>query len=489
MAHPLLACCLCVCLAPVQSEERLARAEILLRDTQEGACKEGTSLCVEENSAAAAALLLDVLGLEAGRGLPPAHYRDVVWDGLLRLTDPYARARVEQELLRNKKSARVRQWCTELLGEYRDAAFGASVVKALGDKDVDVRRAAARAAGQLRLEAALEPLLAKVKDKQVLLRADAIEALARIDPAGQRATLLAGLRDADGGVRCDLLAVAAELFPEESEALALRALDDPDWRPRLQAVELLAVQKSPQALEGLIHALADARPLIVDHALGWLQARTGLLHAHREAWEEWWRANRDTYDPKGASKRVRSEDKTRASYNGVQVVSDHVAFLIDKSSGMSAELKSRSCSKDQAAREALEETMSSLQGKLEFSLFTYNRELAPFSKKGPQALTARSQEKALAFVAGERPQGPKDIWQALEAVLADPEIDTVYLLSSGEPDEGLYVHWNRVTWHLADLNRFRKLVVHTIAYSDSQWYRDQLEKISEVTGGEFRSFE
>jgi hypothetical protein len=31
--------------------------------------------------------------------------------------------------------------------------------------------------------------------------------------------------------------------------------------------------------------------------------------------------------------------------------------------------------------------------------------------------------------------------------------------------------------------------VHSVAYSDNQWYRDQLEKISEATGGEFQWFE
>jgi hypothetical protein len=51
------------------------------------------------------------------------------------------------------------------------------------------------------------------------------------------------------------------------------------------------------------------------------------------------------------------------------------------------------------------------------------------------------------------------------------------------------VHWNRVTWHLAEMDRFRKVVVHAIAYSDSAWYREQLQKIAEVTGGEFRYFE
>ena len=52
-------------------------------------------------------------------------------------------------------------------------------------------------------------------------------------------------------------------------------------------------------------------------------------------------------------------------------------------------------------------------------------------------------------------------------MLADETLDTVYLLSSGEPDTGLYVHWNRVTRHLADMNRFHKVVVHTVAYTDN----------------------
>jgi hypothetical protein len=63
------------------------------------------------------------------------------------------------------------------------------------------------------------------------------------------------------------------------------------------------------------------------------------------------------------------------------------------------------------------------------------------------------------------------------------------MLSSGEPDIGEYVHWNRVTWYLKELDRFHKVVVHTIAYSNSPWYRDQLAKIAEVTGGEFKGSE
>ena len=101
----------------------------------------------------------------------------------------------------------------------------------------------------------------------------------------------------------------------------------------------------------------------------------------------------------------------------------------------------------------------------------------------------RTAKQALEFLNKAPLQGRKDIWQVLEMVMADADIATVYLLSSGEPDVGLYVHWNRITMHLKDLNRFRKVVIHTIAYSDSKWFRDQLEKIAEATGGEFTWFD
>ena len=56
-------------------------------------------------------------------------------------------------------------------------------------------------------------------------------------------------------------------------------------------------------------------------------------------------------------------------------------------------------------------------------------------------------------------------------------------------DVGEYVHWNRVTYQLKEINRFHKVIFHTIAYSDNKWYRDQLEKIAEATGGDFAWFE
>ena len=111
------------------------------------------------------------------------------------------------------------------------------------------------------------------------------------------------------------------------------------------------------------------------------------------------------------------------------------------------------------------------------------------SEKKPIELKKKTRKEALAFVADESEVGLKDVWQVLEKAIQDPTLDTIYLLSSGEPDMGLYVHWNRLTDYLADLNRFQKVVIHTVAYSDNNWFKQQLERIAEVTGGKFQAHE
>ena len=155
---------------------------------------------------------------------------------------------------------------------------------------------------------------------------------------------------------------------------------------------------------------------------------------------------------------------------------------------MTEPLTSRGVSKEEAARQELEQVLSKLHDQMTFNVYWYERVFETFSKK-PVELNKSSQKKALAFEEKKNPQGHKDVWAVLEHVIQDPGIDTVYLLSSGEPDIGLYVHSNRLTAHLKDLNRFHKVVVHTIAYSDRQFYRDQMEAIAKATGGEFSWFE
>ena len=71
--------------------------------------------------------------------------------------------------------------------------------------------------------------------------------------------------------------------------------------------------------------------------------------------------------------------------------------------------------------------------------------------------------------------------------MSAPQLATLYLPSSGDPEVGLYVHWNRVPEHLRELNRFHKVTIHCVAYTNSDWYREHLENIAKCTGGEFKA--
>ena len=98
-------------------DPELDAARRALAESTEPEVNRGADACVKRNSPAAVVLLLEVLRRTSSPPghLPPAHYRDIAWGALGRITDPYARMRVEQEL-RESKDQSVRQWCAEMLG-------------------------------------------------------------------------------------------------------------------------------------------------------------------------------------------------------------------------------------------------------------------------------------------------------------------------------------------------------------------------------------
>ncbi|MGB0952662.1 MAG: HEAT repeat domain-containing protein [Planctomycetota bacterium] len=490
--------------APQKGDRELDYAEQLFRRGGEPTAREAAQICSRKNTVEAVEVLLEVFNTDGvgPAGLWSAHYRDIVWEELPNITNPYARARVELELKKGKR-AWVRAWCAQALGIYGEQDWAPTLIKSLRDKDAEVRAAAALALGKLDLSATgpatlkAEKALIKVSHgKTPMERANAWITLATLMPEKWVPQFLGAIegraKDEDGGARCAMLGALPAIAPEEVESTSALALGDEDWRVRLQAVDHLGVARSKTAVDRLIGATGDGRPTVALRAVGYLQALTGQKYRQTGGWASWWQQNRETFVfPEGDALEAPTTggDETVAVYNGIQVTSDHVAFLIDKSQEMEQQLKSAGSIKDLFAHKQLAEVLAKLSEEVVFNVYTYQLEVEVFNKKGPVPLTEKNLKKALEFTEKQNVGNAKDIWQVLEMVISDPEIDTIYLLSSGEPDTGKYVHWNRVTEHLIDLNRFHKVTVHTIAYTDNGWYREQLEKIAEAGNGEFTAFD
>lgn len=489
---------------PQKGDRELQYAEQLFRGGGEGETREAAQICARKNSVESVELMLTVLKTTGpGPGLWSAHYRDIIWEELPNITNPYARARVELEVKKGKSSPWVRAWCAKMLGIYGEQDWAPTLIKALKDKDAEVRAAAAQALGRLDLSSTspatlkAEKALIKVSHgKSPMERANAWITLAKLMPGKWVPQFLGACegraKDKDGGARCAMLGALPEIAPAEVESTSALCLSDEDWRVRLQAVDHLGVIRSKTAVDRLVGATEDGRPTVALRAIGYLQVLTGQKYRNTAGWAGWWQANRETFEfPEGEANEAEQVGggETVAVYNGINVTSDHVAFLIDKSMAMNEHLKSAGSIKDLFAHKQLAEVLAKLPEEVVFNVYTYQLEVGVYSKKGPVPLTKKNLGKALDFVEKQDVGNAKDIWQVLELVVSDPEIDTIYLLSSGEPDVGKYVHWNRVTENLIELNRFHKVTVHTIAYTDNGWYREQLEKIAEAGNGEFKAFD
>jgi len=458
----------------------LARAKQALASGKEGTVRQGAELCLKLGTANAMELLVAVLDAEQ------PHFRDIVWEVIPKFTDPYARQVIAARLKASGKNARTKEWCAQALGAYGVADFVGVLRGALTSGDELLRAAAARALGRIADKSAFGALKERLRDDDPFARAAVIEALARIDPAGGKAFLWEGLRDADAGVRCALLAAVPSIHPDLAEETAANALTDADWRPRAQAVENLCARRTKTAVDVLVRAPGDGRPAVAQRAVTWLQSETGMKFTLRDQWESWWKENREKFAFGEGTKPAPAADakgRTAAAFNGLEVTSDHVVFVIDKSADMLRPLKNGKV-KNAAAQEELEATLAALPAGVTFNVVTYGAKTQSFAKKAVP-LDAKSRAAAMKFVAAVACEGSKNIWEVLDTVVRDGTIDTAYLLSSGEPEVGLYVHWNRVCEHLAIVNRHFKVVVHGVSYTDSDWFRQQIEHIAESTGGKF----
>ncbi|MHB0939456.1 MAG: HEAT repeat domain-containing protein [Armatimonadota bacterium] len=139
------------------------------------------------------------------------------------------------------------------------ATFGPAAVppllEALQDKNPSIRRAAARALGNIGDSSAVEALLQLAKERDRQVRESAISALAAIQDERTAPVMLAALRDADADIRSAALGFfegrdISAFVPELSRMLA-----DPDEYVRSRAVDVLAAVRDRRLVPVFIAAL------------------------------------------------------------------------------------------------------------------------------------------------------------------------------------------------------------------------------------------
>ncbi|QDV08846.1 hypothetical protein Poly30_44010 [Planctomycetes bacterium Poly30] len=412
------------------------------------------------------------------------------------------------------RSALVRERVSEALGRMKGALPADPFVTALKDKEAAVRAVAAYAL-ETRLESgagaldladskgviALRKALAKVasSDRDARARANAISALAALAQVDAETEELLGksiaLTDSAAQVRAASLRAASLAQGGGShpttEELAI-ALRDEAHGVGMMALRLLRQRGDRESFLALAQALppegSDAEKGGLRPARAWaivacLREASGLSHGLvRERWIRWaeglepdWKRSAD-----GKEDATESGETGSATFYGLRIVSDRVAFLVDMSGSMWEE-KGGSTRKVQVEVE-LAKALRGLPEHARFHLVPYATVPGPW-EDGLVPATERNVEKAIEWFERNTQRGRGDVWTALMQVLENPEIDTVVILSDGAPSGGYRWNIELIRTLLQDENRHRGVVIHAVMFDAAKSLRKGWKAIVDDWGG------
>lgn len=264
-------------------------------------------------------------------------------------------------------------------------------------------------------------------------------------------------------------------------------LADPVWQVRLAAAQGLGAVRARESVPLLIALLAKEDRIRVRRAAAESLFRlTGEDYGDfHDIWERWWRERGDGFVlPEKTPERKTAapgERRTVAEFYGVPVDSHRVAFVLDVSSSMGASPFSAEGSElERAVKETLK-VVKAMPNHAKVNVIVFESRIRLW-KKGLTTLSAGARKALGNFLAEQRPSGSTNLYDALEAALKLKGVETIYLLSDGDPTTGKFTGEEEILEAVQQLNRDKRAAVHCVALGGGSRL---LKRLSEATMGTY----
>jgi len=217
-------------------------------------------------------------------------------------------------------------------------------------------------------------------------------------------------------------------------------------------------------------------------------------------WERWWDGEGKTTDLISKSdlrKRVKEEEtrrlkkRSKASFFGIKIISKRVVFIIDVSGSMNEPMRTRYV--DQSTGETrmsvaireLKKAIDSLDRGALFNIIPFSSGVDLWLDEGVAGSDQKTRDEAKEFTDKLGAGGGTNIYGAVEAAFRDQEVDTIFVLSDGEPSVGDELDPQVIRDHIARWNEHRDIEIHCIAVGGAL---QLLEWIAEDSGGTYVKF-
>jgi hypothetical protein len=213
-----------------------------------------------------------------------------------------------------------------------------------------------------------------------------------------------------------------------------------------------------------------------------LRAMSGADHGlDLAAWRAWAATVQGRWSTGDAQAPTGTLGDTKVAFAGLTLLSDRVAFLIDLSGSMwqtQVGDKTRKELVDERVRACLE----SLPQTAAFNVIPYTADPYPWEKRLVRATPANVKRAIEAFERCHQ-SGPGDVLDAILVALADPEIDTICVLTDGVPTGGRRWNLDLLVDSLVERNRFRNVAFDSILVDAPKSKVRKWAELAERTGG------
>jgi len=382
-----------------------------------------------------------------------------------------------------------------------DPKVSKALQKLLGDKDTEIQAIAADLIGQRKDESAipaLEKALKKPKNEEVT-RAF-VAALSKL--YGADAEWDARLVEYAKGDDVYLRNAALQHFGESGKHTELlhEALGHAQWSTRLTALNALASMRTTESVGWMIAQMQSEEGRMLHEFADVLFELTGQpFRTSKGSWRGWWEGEGKTAElisPSELRKRRKEEEDRRlkqvtsVEFFGIRIISERVAFVIDVSGSMTEMLRARYVGEKgetrmTVAQRELQRCIDGLATKALFNVIAFNSGVDRWLEDGIAGSTPENRNEAKEWVARLGAGGGTNIYDSLREAFNDPEVDTIYLLSDGEPSAGTHTDPGIIREHVRKWNENRNVVIHCIAVGGSL---SILEWLAEDSGGTYIKF-
>ena len=324
------------------------------------------------------------------------------------------------------------------------------------------------------------------------------------DPAVRRLALLVVLRSNSNGKGAQGLArssdpvarqAAAIYLAEDASSGSLEALhglfEDADTSVRAEAIRQAGRRREMDSIAPLISCLAREKGRLRGDVHYVLTMMTGMdLGLRVGAWQSFWRAEGEGFvmptveeSRKAAAdlaERMNSTGETSVSFYGLTVISNSFALVVDTSGSMTAPVKDGKSRLD-IAKEQIAGTIGRIRDGFLFNVIPFSDNALPMEEVLIE-MDDVLREDATLFVEGLRAAGGTNVHEGLAAAFEDEYVDTIYLLTDGDPSAGAITDPVELREEVERWNSVRGIRIHCISVGKASAL---LRGLAEDSGGEY----